>query len=198
MKNTTCGRKTCVQGGASFQPERGCSLEKRCGACRILYPQGHKALSRAEIQFQSLDWKEVAISYFEKPKLERAIKRLGEYGEHIPLEEVEDLARSEDPLYEEESFRDILDMLRDTLNRVLTIRERRVIEYLYGLNGREFSRSEVATMMNISVETVNRFERTAITKLKHPKNGRPVYKLLAEGGGPISLHGEPWRLQEGH
>jgi DNA-directed RNA polymerase sigma subunit (sigma70/sigma32) len=114
----------------------------------------------------------------------KAIDRLGDYGEHISIWEVSDIARSEDPMYDEESFQDILEALRDTLNSVLTVRERRVLEYLYGLNGREFSRSEVAMMMDLSVEAVIRYERTAITKLKYPKNGRRIYELL-NTDGPI-------------
>lgn len=77
-----------------------------------------------------------------------------------------DILKTKDPDYLEDIYiKDNIILLRKYMN-ILTKREKEIIEYRYGLNGKvEKTQKEIAKLMSISRSYVSRIEKRAITKL---------------------------------
>ena len=77
-----------------------------------------------------------------------------------------DILKTKDPDYLEDIYiKDNIILLRKYMN-ILTKREKEIIDYRYGLNGKvEKTQKEIAKLMGISRSYVSRIEKRAITKL---------------------------------
>ena len=77
-----------------------------------------------------------------------------------------DILKTKDPDYLEDIYiKDNIVLLKQYLN-ILNKREREIIDYRYGLNGKEEkTQKEIAKIMKISRSYVSRIEKRAITKL---------------------------------
>ena len=77
-----------------------------------------------------------------------------------------DILKTKDPDYLEDIYvKDNIVLLKKYLN-ILNKREREIIDYRYGLDGKEEkTQKEIAKLMNISRSNVSRIEKRAITKI---------------------------------
>ena len=77
-----------------------------------------------------------------------------------------DILKTKDPDYLEDIYvKDNIVLLKKYLN-ILNKREREIIDYRYGLDGKEEkTQKEIAKLMNISRSYVSRIEKRAITKI---------------------------------
>lgn len=77
-----------------------------------------------------------------------------------------DVLKTKDPDYLEDIYiKDNIELLKEYL-KILTPRERKIIDYRYGLNNREEkTQKEIAKIMGISRSYVSRIEKRAITKI---------------------------------
>ena len=82
------------------------------------------------------------------------------------LKEALDILKTKDPDFLEDIYvKDNIVLLKKYLN-VLSKREKEIIDYRYGLNGKEEkTQKEIAKMMKISRSYVSRIEKRAITKI---------------------------------
>lgn len=77
-----------------------------------------------------------------------------------------DILKTKDPDYLEDIYiKDNIELLKEYL-KILTPRERKIIDMRYGLNNEEEkTQKEIAKIMNISRSYVSRIEKRAITKI---------------------------------
>lgn len=77
-----------------------------------------------------------------------------------------DVLKTKDPDYLEDIYiKDNIELLKEYL-KILTPRERKIIDYRYGLNNKEEkTQKEIAKIMGISRSYVSRIEKRAITKI---------------------------------
>jgi len=77
-----------------------------------------------------------------------------------------DILKTKDPDFLEDIYvKDNIVLLKKYLN-ILNKREREIIDYRYGLDGKEEkTQKEIAKLMNISRSYVSRIEKRAITKI---------------------------------
>ena len=99
---------------------------------------------------------------------------MNEFQDMISLNEVvgdniflEDVIGKNDDVEEKIIKEDQLLEMRELLNNVLTEREKKILEYRYGLcNNKIYTLKEIGEMMGITRERVRQIEKKAITKLK--------------------------------
>lgn len=77
-----------------------------------------------------------------------------------------DVLKTKDPDYLEDIYiKDNIELLKEYL-KILTPRERKILDYRYGLNNKEEkTQKEIAKIMGISRSYVSRIEKRAITKI---------------------------------
>jgi RNA polymerase primary sigma factor len=103
--------------------------------------------------------------------------RKGGGDDEISLSEV----LEDDPIYSPERVviaQTLQAHVQDLLN-CLTVRERKVLQLRYGLNGRgEHSLSETGRKLGLSHEAVRQVEFRALRKLDHPSRSRMLQDFL--------------------
>ena len=107
-------------------------------------------------------------------KENKVVLLMNEFQDMISLNEVvgdniflEDVIGKNDDVEEKIIKEDQLLEMRELLNNVLTEREKKILEYRYGLyNNKIYTLKEIGEMMGITRERVRQIEKKAITKLK--------------------------------
>ena len=107
-------------------------------------------------------------------KESKVILLLGEFQDIMSLNEtigdnlyLEDVIGKNDDVEDKIIKEDQLLEMRELLNNVLTEREKKILEYRYGLyNNKIYTLKEIGEMMGITRERVRQIEKKAITKLK--------------------------------
>lgn len=160
-------RKVCSVCGGSFKMTRGCSLEKRCPACRFLDIQKGTAAFRVNDKgttiFRVKNIRHPDLVLFDESLLIERSQFMKEAEENGGVY-IEDCV-------EREEGRDII--MSFLHKSELSQREVEVIQLRLGFNGDESSGNttkEMAEMLNLSMERVRQIESSAIRKLKHPKS----------------------------
>ena len=155
-------RKVCNMCEAPFKMTRGCLLEKRCPACRLLGIQDNP------------------INPYYMKRWRILIKKEGsKFRTWCFYDQVEPLHMLYDMLSPKQMSDDIMDSIikednrehmMEILNEHLSIREKYILlqtidEYTYG---------EIATVLNITRERVRQILNLAIKKIKHPRIAKPM------------------------
>ena len=146
-------RKVCWICEAPFKMERGCSLEKRCPACRLIYGQS------SHIKHYHRDIYVPSSSISSNPTVLNDIDlRLLEAIKPTYLMPINN--------YEE---------LFTIIGEYLTDREYYSIYMLYVL---EYSYTEIGNVLNKSSERIRQMHSQVLYKLKHPKVGMKILKAF--------------------
>ncbi len=177
-----CNRKMCKVCDGSFEMTRGCDLEKRCPACRILYgSQGeytHKAIKEL-----ALTSPELASAYFYERQHGYIVDLFKFISIHDKeVRDVPDMRRmSVERMSEMDELRGAIMEVLSKLNK----REQEVIMLRFGFaTGRGETLEEIAEDIHASRERVRQIESSAIKKLKHPKVGRGLLPYLSYSSEP--------------
>lgn len=153
---------------AEFTRERGCVLEKRCHACQILKLGSRDVMPYVIGVLPSHEWILSYYNYFLTPY---DIQKIKFNTVNIPCYD-----DGLDIILNKEDVSKCLNRLLSTLNN----REETVLRLLYGLtdSGDDYTRSEIARLMNCSSTLISTIALSAFKKLKHSKT---IRQLKANG-----------------
>lgn len=90
------------------------------------------------------------------------------------------IASDEPPLIKIAEQADVVEKIDDILN-TLSVREKKVIELRFGLNGqggRQYTLQEVGQKFGLTRERIRQIETDALRKLRHPRRARQLKDLL--------------------
>jgi len=169
-------RKKCNICDGTFEQSRGCLLEKRCPACRILHPQG---LTTLKSQHEELPISNDLIYSYYKNDKEREKAKEEEINTILSIDKIvykqitgiyvdNNASLPEDNAFYEER-KELLEKALGFLTEKEKIAVREII-----MN--EETHDYVAEKLNVTRERARQLAHSGIKKLKHPKVWRYVLK----------------------
>ena len=167
----TCEKaKICNVCGARFKMERGCYLEKRCPACRLL------GLGKTD------------IPKFEFPNCKSKRVNSSNSSSKFVIQEFEDellkaysvccnktWIEEDDPMMAMVMHDELLEQIDEQLLGEVNEREAKAIRMFIM---EEYTLKEIGAQIDVTGERVRQIIYSGIKKLKHPKVGRPFLKYL--------------------
>lgn len=170
-------RQECSICGGSFKMTRGCELEKRCPACRILVKHKTREFDKQYPLTSSV----VYWAYYTRPDAERTQKIIGDV-QFISDEEAE-LTPADDDLCEslcqEETRREIERVISEHLTRGEAIALRENLGLVPG--DIEYSLREIAEHLNVSSERARQLIMSGLKKLKTNFRAKNLLRKMWRG-----------------
>ena len=161
MENGQCTKKqVCNVCEATFSMTRGCSLEKRCPACRFLgYGKIKGEIPNHRVARANMPVNEVVETALQRSYMESVVK--------VDIEEA----------WYEVDYDTAMDRehIIPIIAEVLTPRE---LQAVIGVIMYEASPKEMSFDLNVTSERVRQITQGAIKKLKHPRVSRVIDRYL--------------------
>ena len=168
------GKQICNICEAPFKMTRGCSLEKRCPACRFLGLQKRK--SYGLVQSRSY----TSGIFFAREQNSNSLHLVDETNmyEFLSHEHPYNISVGPDENSVIES-NNAIKIVSSLLDQYLTERQRSAVLLFFGLNGEgDMNYAEVGRYLNISNVGAQSLIKTAMRKLRHPKCSRKIRKSV--------------------
>ncbi len=168
-----CNRKICKVCDGSFEMTRGCSLEKRCPACRILYGAQGEGTHTAKKQWMPMSSELVSV-YHRTQDHDSVVRRtkIIEVEEVVIMDPFDNGGKgSLESITQADDVRKLIMSLLD----LLTSNERLVLVKAYGLDGNEEEINDIASIIGVSTVRVRQLLNQAIKKIKLSKEGRKLF-----------------------
>ncbi len=174
MKHECDKRQECNICHGTFKMERGCLLEKRCPACRILERGGTKATIK---KYSPIGMELYWAYYSDRTKNSRMDALDCDVDRFCSFDyDIED--RVIDDSFEERCAEETRNIIMNVL-LMLNVREQEIVCLKMGLfTGDNLTNAEVGRALGLTRIRIQQIESSAMKKLKHPKIGRKLLCVM--------------------